>query len=66
LSRALDANLSLEACYEDFHDEYNQIGRFIDEVYMRRRIHSSLGWQRRPSMNRSDGSDRSQHLLKNG
>jgi len=30
--------------YVDFHDAYNQIGRFIDEVYMRQRIHSSLGW----------------------
>jgi putative transposase len=30
--------------YEDFHDAYNQIGRFIDDVYMRQRIHSSLGW----------------------
>ena len=32
--------------YEDFHDAYNQIGRFIDDVArrMRQRIHSSLGW----------------------
>lgn len=30
--------------YKDFHDAYNQIGRFIDDVYMRQRIHSSLGW----------------------
>ncbi len=30
--------------YADFHDAYNQIGRFIDDVYMRQRIHSSLGW----------------------
>jgi transposase InsO family protein len=30
--------------YMDFHDAYNQIGRFIDEVYMHQRIHSSLGW----------------------
>ena len=30
--------------YEDYHDAYKQIGRFIDEVYMQQRIHSSLGW----------------------
>jgi hypothetical protein len=30
--------------YAAFHDAYNQIGRFIDELYMRQRIHSSLGW----------------------
>jgi len=30
--------------YEDFHDAYTQIGRFIDDVYMQQRIHSSLGW----------------------
>jgi putative transposase len=30
--------------YEDYHDAYQQIGRFIDEVYMQQRIHSSLGW----------------------
>jgi transposase InsO family protein len=30
--------------YEDFQDAYNQIGRFIDDVYMWQRIHSSLGW----------------------
>jgi hypothetical protein len=32
------------ADYEDFHDAYNPIGRFIDEVHMWQRIHSSLGW----------------------
>lgn len=30
--------------YADYRDAYNQIGRFIDDVYMRERIHSSLGW----------------------
>ena len=30
--------------YEDYHDASKQIGRFIDEVYMQQRIHSSLGW----------------------
>jgi transposase InsO family protein len=38
-----DEEVSL-AEYEDFHDAYKQIGRFIDDVYMRHRIHSSLGW----------------------
>ena len=30
--------------YEDFADAYNRIGRFLDEVYMYKRIHSSLGY----------------------
>jgi len=30
--------------YEDFHDAYRQIGRFLDEVYTHKRIHSSLGY----------------------
>ena len=30
--------------YEDFTDAYHQISRFINDVYMRQRIHSSLGW----------------------
>ncbi len=30
--------------YRDFQDAYQQIGRFLDEVYMRKRIHSSLGY----------------------
>ncbi len=30
--------------YRDYHDAYHQIGRFLDEVYMRKRIHSSLGY----------------------
>jgi transposase InsO family protein len=30
--------------YEDFPDAYQQIGRFLDEVYMHKRIHSSLGY----------------------
>lgn len=29
--------------YEDYQNAYCQIGRFIDGVYMRKRIHSSLG-----------------------
>lgn len=28
--------------YEDYHDAYRQIGRFLEEVYMRKRVHSSL------------------------
>jgi len=30
--------------YEDYHDAYAQLGRFLDEVYMHKRIHSSLGY----------------------
>ncbi len=30
--------------YQDYHDAYHQIGRFLDDVYMHKRIHSSLGY----------------------
>jgi putative transposase len=30
--------------YDDFADAYEQIGRFIDDVYQTKRIHSSLGY----------------------
>ena len=30
--------------YRDFHDAYQHIGRFLDEVYNRKRIHSALGY----------------------
>jgi transposase InsO family protein len=30
--------------YEDFHDAYCSIGRFLEEVYTRKRIHSALGY----------------------
>lgn len=30
--------------YRDYHDAYRQIGRFLEDVYMRKRIHSSLGY----------------------
>lgn len=30
--------------YADFHDAYRSIGRFLDEVYSRKRIHSALGY----------------------
>ncbi len=30
--------------YLDFYDAYHQIGHFIDDVYMTKRIHSSLGY----------------------
>ena len=30
--------------YRDFADAYHQIGRFIEDVYMTKRIHSSLGY----------------------
>jgi putative transposase len=31
--------------YLDFGDAHQQIGRFIEDVYMTKRIHSSLGYQ---------------------
>jgi transposase InsO family protein len=30
--------------YHDYHDAQRQLGRFLDEVYMHKRIHSSLGY----------------------
>ena len=30
--------------YQDFRDASNQIGRFIEDVYMTKRIHSALGY----------------------
>ncbi len=30
--------------YRDYADTYRQIGRFLDQVYMRKRIHSALGY----------------------
>jgi transposase InsO family protein len=30
--------------YQDYADALNQIGHFIDDVYMTKRIHSSLGY----------------------
>ena len=30
--------------YNDFADAYQQIGRFIEDVYMTKRIHSALGY----------------------
>jgi putative transposase len=31
--------------YEDYQDAHQQIGRFLEDVYMRKRVHSSLGYQ---------------------
>jgi len=28
--------------YRDYHDAYEQLGRFLDDVYMHKRIHSAL------------------------
>ena len=30
--------------YADFHDAYQRIGHFLDDVYTRKRIHSALGY----------------------
>ncbi len=30
--------------YQDFHDAYRSIGRFLEEVYTQKRIHSALGY----------------------
>ncbi len=30
--------------YLDYHDAYQQLGSFLDDVYMHKRIHSSLGY----------------------
>ena len=30
--------------YIDYNDAYRQLGRFFDDVYMHKRIHSSLGY----------------------
>jgi len=30
--------------YRDYHDAYQKIGRFLEDVYMHKRIHSSLGY----------------------
>jgi putative transposase len=30
--------------YQDYHDAYRQIGRFLEDMYMRKRVHSSLNY----------------------
>jgi Integrase core domain len=35
--------------YRDFAELYSQLGRFLDDVYNRKRSHSALGYLTRPS-----------------
>jgi len=48
ICRAVDPHLQRRGVdlsdYLDFADAYHQIGRFLDDVYMHKRIHSSLGY----------------------
>jgi putative transposase len=30
--------------YRDYHDVYQHIGQFIEDVYMHKRVHSALGY----------------------
>ncbi len=30
--------------YDDYHDAYRQIGQFLEDVYMYKRVHSSIGY----------------------
>lgn len=30
--------------YDDYHDALTQLGKFLDDVYMHKRVHSSLGY----------------------
>ena len=43
LMRTIKEEVDL-AEYENYGDAHRQIGRFLDEVYMHKRIHSSLGY----------------------
>lgn len=36
--------------YAHFHDAYQSIGRFLDDVYTRKRIHSALGYLTPPNL----------------
>ena len=38
-----EEEVDLSECH-DFADAYGQLGRFLDEVYNRTRVHSSLGY----------------------
>jgi putative transposase len=31
--------------YDDFHDTHGRVGHLLEEVYMRKRPHSSLGYR---------------------
>ena len=42
-SEQLAAEIGLSE-HRDFADAYGQLGRFLDDVYDRKRIHSSLGY----------------------
>jgi putative transposase len=43
LMRTIKEEVDLSA-YEDFADAWRQLGRSLDDVYNRKRIHSALGY----------------------
>lgn len=48
--------------YHDFHDAYSQIGRFLEEVYQHKRIHSALGYLTPAEFEQSWGAAQSGEL----
>jgi hypothetical protein len=55
LMRTIEEEEDDSSEYQDFADAYVQLGRFLDDLYNRKRIHSGLGYLIRPSSN-SNGS----------